>query len=165
MQDIMGEKREKAFTIINNSLRLLGLVMTISWVLITQGCSDEPSDDSIPFVPFASKILQLNNPQYQNLQTFRYIVLNDIGVQGVIVYKVDNANYIAYEQNCSFEPNNACAYVQPDASHLFMVDHCCGSTFEFATGLPTGGPAWRKLRRYATTLDGSELTITDEIIE
>lgn len=90
--------------------------------------------------------------------------LNDGGVRGIILYRKSNSTYIAYERNCSFHPGDACATVDVDISGLYMIDHCCNSTFCFSSGEPTGGIAWRPLRKYATMLDTNLLTITDEII-
>lgn len=71
---------------------------------------------------------------------------------------------MAYERNCSFRPNEACATVDAHSSGLFMIDSCCNSNFSFTDGSPTGGPAWRPLNRYRTQLSGITLTITDEVI-
>ncbi|MCK6616983.1 MAG: hypothetical protein L6Q51_05005 [Cyclobacteriaceae bacterium] len=86
------------------------------------------------------------------------------GVRGIIVHRVNASTYRAFERNCSFQPNEACATVGVHVSTLFMEDSCCGSTFNF-NGDPTGGPAWRPLRQYQTILSGNELTITDEVVD
>jgi hypothetical protein len=36
--------------------------------------------------------------------------------------------------------------------------------FDFSTGLPIGGPAWRPLRQYQATANGVELIITENVI-
>jgi hypothetical protein len=55
--------------------------------------------------------------------------------------------------------------VNIDPSSLYMIDPCCNSTFDFNTGMPSGGVAWRPLRQYRTRFNGTDLTITDEVIE
>jgi nitrite reductase/ring-hydroxylating ferredoxin subunit len=122
-------------------------------------------DDAIPFVPFSSIFINLNLPKYVTLKSDGGHVPIDGGVRGIILYRKSASEYLAYEQNCSYQPNSACATVTVNASNLFMEDNCCNSTFNFSNGSPSGGPAWRPLRRYRTSLDGSELSITDDIIE
>lgn len=129
-------------------------------------CSPDPGDDPIPPTSFPDEVLNLNLPENIILRSKgAYRAINDIGVRGVIVYCVDVGVYHAYETNCSYRPNEACATVNVDVSTLFLTDPCCGSTFDFATGVPTGGAAWRPLRKYKTTFNGTDLIITDEVLE
>jgi len=128
-------------------------------------CSRDLSDDPIPNVPFADVVINLNLPDYFSLQTDNgFKELNSGGVRGIIVYRVNSSTYYAYERNCSYRPNEACATVNVHSSGLFMIDPCCNSNFSFSDGNPTGGIAWRPLQRYRTQLSGSTLTISDEII-
>ncbi len=126
-------------------------------------CGRDNYDDPIPFVPFLDVVIDLNFPEYQNLQQLGYTTVGG-GARGIIVYRQSASLYIAYERNCSFRPAEACATVGIHTSGLFMIDDCCGSSFDFANGNPTGGPAWRPLNRYRTTLSGNTLTITSELI-
>jgi len=134
------------------------------WIglLLLSGCGRELVDDFIPITAFPDIVLNLS---FQNtLQVDGgYKTLSE-GVRGIIVYRVNASTYMAYERNCSFRPNEACATVDVHNSNLFMVDSCCGSNFSFTDGSPTGGPAWRPLNRYRTQLSGNNLTITDEVI-
>jgi nitrite reductase/ring-hydroxylating ferredoxin subunit len=130
------------------------------------GCQPDLQDDAIPWQPFDVININLNLPAYIHLRTDgTYEYLNDGGVRGIIVYHQSGSNYIAYERNCSFQPNSACATVEVHASTLFIFCPCCSSNFDFATGYPTGGPAWRPLRQYETSLNRTTLTITDQIAE
>lgn len=133
--------------------------------LVSQNsCTPELTDDPIPFRPFNVFTINLTLPEYQSLRTdggWKYL---DGGVRGIILYRQNPSTYHAYERNCSFQPNNACATVNVHTSNLYMEDPCCNSSFNLSTGTPTGGPAWRPLNEYETILDGSNLTITDNII-
>ena len=140
------------------SLILLMLTMFVS-------CQPDLSDDAIPWQPFDVIQINLNLPQYVSLRTDGGSMTIDGGVRGIIIYHQSGSNYIAYEANCSYQPNSACATVEVHVSTLFMFCACCSSNFDFATGFPTSGPAWRPLRKYYTSVNGSTLTITDEIVE
>lgn len=131
-------------------------------LFIIMSCSQDLVDDPIPFQPFSDIVINLNLPAYTNLKTDGgYVYVNSGGVRGIILYRKTSSTYLAFERNCSFQPNDACATV--DAQILFMQDACCGSTFNY-NGDPTGGLAWRPLQQYKTSLSGNTLTITDMVL-
>jgi hypothetical protein len=140
------------------------------WILVAQfsACSPDLSDAAIPPAAFSPIVLNLNLPENIELRTdgvFRTLKSSEGGIHGIIVYRLNASTYIAYERNCSYHPNDACVTVEVHPSRLYMHDPCCTSTFSLATGDPTGGPAWRPLRKYETLLTGTNLTITDTIVE
>lgn len=131
-------------------------------------CSNELVDAPIPIIPFEDLVLNLSLPENTSLSTvggFRDLSLSypDRGVRGIIVYRKDISTYYAFETNCTYQPNEACATVNIHNSTLYLEDVCCGSMFNW-DGNPIGGIAWRPLRQYETILNGTELTITDEVI-
>jgi hypothetical protein len=151
-----------------SSLKFLPGVVVLLMLTAFNSCTPDLSDAAIPYQPFSPIVLNLNLPENVGLRTdggYKVISSADGGVQGIIVYRQNLTTYIAYERNCSYHPNDACVTVEVHSSRLYMHDPCCNSTFRFETGEPTGGPAWRPLRKYETLLTGSELTITDEIVE
>ena len=124
--------------------------------------STERSDDPITFGNFPPIVINISLPAYSRLQLDGgYIVLKNDGNRGIIVYRQNITTFRAFEQNCSFQPNDACATVEPFS--IYMQDACCGSTFNYE-GDPTGGFAWRPLGQYETHITGTTLTITDAVI-
>jgi hypothetical protein len=158
MQDTMEEKAAKDFTIINRYIQwVLGVLL-----FCCLSCSPDLSDDQIPFTSFPDESIQVN--QHASLQsTGGYLYLNSIGVRGVILYRKSENVFLAFERNCSYRPNEACATVDVDVSTLFMIDPCCGSSFNFE-GDPIGGAAWRPLRQYEVIVGTGTVTITDKVI-
>src|SRR5687767_14253710 len=137
----MARKAGKVFMITPNNFvtGLLFLVLLIS-------CEPEQVDDPIPFQPYPDINIVL--PNYPALSTNGgFILVSDGGVRGIILYRNNATTYLAFERNCSFRPNDACATVDVHTTTLFMQDACCGSSFNFE-GTPTGGPAWRPLQQY-----------------
>ena len=135
-----------------------------TFILLAMGCQPDLSDDPIPYIPFTEIIINLSFPEYMSLRTDGGNKEIKGGVRGIIIYRVSETSYNAFERNCSFHPNEACATVNVHSSGLYLTDPCCGSTFNFSDGNPTGGVAWRPLRRYRTQLTGTTLSITDEEI-
>lgn len=147
----------------NTTKHLSGLL--IACLLLVASCSRDLTDDEIPPSQFPDIVLNLSLPSNIALASKgSYKEINDGGVRGIIVYCEDVGVYHAYERNCSYTPNQACATVNVDPSRLFMIDPCCGSSFDFRTGMPISGTAWRPLREYRTIANGSELIITPEIV-
>lgn len=129
-------------------------------------CTPQLVDDPIPMVSFNEILINLSFPEYVPLRSDKgFKEISDGGVRGIILYRVNANSFHAYERNCSYHPNEACATVNVHSSGLFMADPCCGSNFSFEDGTPTGGPAWRPLRRYRTQVNGDMLSITDEILD
>lgn len=147
------------------------MIIRISKILFFVGflfsCEPNLVDDPIPLQSFDNVVINLSFPEFIDLNKdggFKDISDQGAGVRGIIVYRNSATSFSAFEKNCSYTPNEACATVEVHSSGLFMIDPCCGSSFSFDDGLPSGGPAWRPLRQYRTQLNGSILTVTEEIV-
>jgi|APTNR8051073442_1049403.scaffolds.fasta_scaffold00001_583 hypothetical protein len=136
-------------------------------LVIMVSCSQDLVDDPIPFIPFPDLTISISS--YPALTTLGVqdisLAYPNHGVRGIILYKKSNSEYLAFEKNCSLQPNDACATVEVHSSTLYMLDPCCGSTFNYE-GIPTGGKAWRPLQQYKTIFNAgvNTLTITDEVL-
>lgn len=172
MPDTLAEKQERDFIIMgrnNDQSRRLFTGALLFILLMAASCNRDLSDDPIPVVYFPTSTINLFLPEYTSLaidggyKSMSSIAGTSVGVRGIILYRKDKTTYLAYEVNCSYHPNEAGSNVGIHASGLFMVCAGCGSNFSFTDGTPTGGVAWRPLRKYRTELSGSSLTITNEI--
>jgi nitrite reductase/ring-hydroxylating ferredoxin subunit len=158
-RDFMTTKKKNKLVMLHRFLSIPTML-----IILISGCNNGPVDDPIPYVGFADITININLPAYQALRNNGYMYITDGGVKGIILYREDLNTYRAYERNCSYKPLEACTTVDIDASGLFLKDPCCSSTFDFRTGQPTGGPAWRPLNRYSTSVSGSVITITDALV-
>lgn len=154
------QNKNTVIPIVKNQL-LVGIGLLL-YLLTLQACKPDLYDDPIPEGFFPDIRINLSLPEYTPLNSDGGSMNIDGGVRGIILYRKNSLTYIAYERNCSFHPNDACATVEIHSSKLFLTDTCCGSSFDLAEGTPTGGPAWRPLRKYRTFLNSPELTITSE---
>jgi len=143
--------------------------MKNSWVMIAglfllwAGCSSDYSDEAIAPATFSDIVMNLSLPEYADLNSkkFKYI---PGGIRGIIIVKVSDQMYRAYERNCTFRPQEPSATVEVHSSLLYIVDPVCGSQFRLSDGEVTSAPASRPLRRYQAIYDGLYLTVTDEIV-
>jgi hypothetical protein len=162
----MEKKVDKAFMITplnNHSFKVSKYNWFVAVMLIVAlNCKPDLADDPMPFTPFPDFEIILSN--YQALQSDGGFIYRSEGVRGIIIYRKNSSTFLAFERNCSFQPNDACATVDVEIAFSRMLDSCCGSSFNF-DGNPTGGPAWRPLRQYTTIYSASTsaLTVTDQI--
>lgn len=159
MQGITARSREEVFI---SMIRFRYLIYFLFIFLFA--CGEDTPREEIPYATFADIYIQLDLPEYNDLSFDGGYVTLSQGVRGIILYRENISTYHAFERNCSYAPYDACATVNVHSSNLFMSDPCCGSSFSFKTGEPTGGPAQFPLRQYQVSLDGRTLIITDEPI-
>lgn len=164
MDNNIEESQKKSYFILSDLRHLRSNYFIAMVICVLSGCKPDLSDDPIPYIPFTEIIINLSFPEYASLKSDGGHKEIKGGVRGIIIYRVSATSYNAFERNCSYHPNDACATVNIHISGLYLTDSCCGSSFNFSDGNPSGGIAWRPLRRYRTQLSGSNLSITDDVI-
>lgn len=131
------------------------LLMTLT-VFVLCGCKNQYED--IPLVN-VNIYINIQSPDYQNLSGLGSWSYIDGGSKGIIVFNVDNENYLAYERHCPFDPENSCAKVSVDETNLYAVDTCCSSRYQLLDGIPIDGPGTIPLKAYNTSFDGNIIRI------
>ena len=81
------------------------------------------------------------------------------GYRGVLIYRIDQLTFNAYEMTCPFDAALECAKVQVDASGILLIDSCCMSTYNILDGMPAGGPTTLALKQYFTEYNGIQLHV------
>lgn len=125
-------------------------------VFVLCGCKNQYED--IPLVN-VNIYINIQSPDYQNLSGLGSWSYIDGGSKGIIVFNVDNENYLAYERHCPFDPENSCAKVSVDETNLYAVDTCCSSRYQLLDGIPIDGPGTIPLKAYNTSFDGNIIRI------
>ncbi len=156
----MRENMEEKQVQVSMIMKLKGFVL----LLLISSCDPVPPFEEIPWIPFDDIEINLNLPQYSALRVDGGLQTINGGVRGIIIYRESASVFHAFERNCSWFPNDACATVDIDQSNLFLFDTCCGSVFSLPNGIPNGGPAVYPLRKYLVSVNGNLLTITDDVI-
>ncbi len=129
-------------------------------VLLYSSCQDSIHRDKIPRV-YVNEELNLNDFRFNALKLTGGFVYISGGVRGIIIYRKSQDQYLAFERDCPYQPDNQCALVSVDPSNLFMTDTCCASNFDF-DGYPFAGPAQFSLLQYTTTVNQGILVISSD---
>lgn len=100
--------------------------------------------------------IDLSLPEYSDLNTIGNSVMTDIGGNaGLIIYHFAIDGYKVYDRNCSYEPSQACAYIDSVNSTVAYCG-CCSSAFLIdQDGVAANPPALMPLKMYNWSLNTS----------
>ena len=136
------------------------LFVFVSFLFFISCSKNGNNNSNIPYVPVNIDIYPAN-PQYINLNVDGGWVYLTGGSRGIIVYRLAQGEYYAYDRHCTYQPLDACGKVKMDTDNITLVDTCCGSKFIVVDGSVINGPAGLPLQRYQTYYDGTTLHITN----
>jgi len=122
-------------------------------------CEENETDDLLPTVP-VNVIVDLNLPQYINLQTPTGWVYTTGGYRGVFIQYtgIGNPPYKSFERAC---PNNDCSAPMTFDGSLKFTCPCDNSEYSIIDGQPlTEGNSYIA-REYRVQVKGSTLKITN----
>ena len=108
-------------------------------------------DDYIQEV-YVDIIIDLNLPEYSDLQASGNSIFIEGGVEGIIIYHGVGNDYKVYDRNCSYEPSLSCSQIDSvDAGIAYCG--CCTSAFLLSNKLKrTNSPALLPLKTYNWSL-------------
>jgi hypothetical protein len=141
-----------------NNTRLFHIVFSGLLILITPFSCRDKYNHVVPYVLVDFEI-DTQTTFYNELNSVGGYVYLTGGYKGIIVYKLNNEEFLAYDRCCTFDPENPCERVEMEDNRLFLVDSCCGSRFIILDGTPHEGPAKMALRQYRTFFDGRYLRV------
>ena len=123
--------------------------------LLILGCENEV--DNFPQVD-VNLNLYINNPEFFNIETpGGWIYLNG-GVAGILLYRKNLDEFIAYDRASTYDPVADCA-ITVDSDNIILKDPCSESEFLITDGSVIQGPASQALKRYNTNFYGNNLSI------
>ena len=139
------------------SLALFGLLF------FSISCGDKENQNPASFIPN----VPVNFYIYPN--TIDYIIVGDFkeynnqGYRGIIIYRLDQTTFLAYEKTCPFDANEETARVEFHYPTWSLIDSTCMSSYNLLDGMPNGGPSAIPLLQYGTHYDGNQLHIYNNI--
>ncbi|WKK82785.2 hypothetical protein [Marivirga arenosa] len=135
-------------------------------LFIFSSCAEENPEvfvDELPLPDPFQLSLNLDLVSYQSLQFEKNVILEDYGLNGIIVVKKSDFDYAAFERTCPYEPEKECSIISMNAGQQYLECEC-GNSFYNLSGYPTNSPSPRKLREYYTSLSGNTLYIDNTIV-
>ena len=137
--------------------RLL-LLCLITSVLFACKKKSDTQQPEIPYV-IVNFSINPNSTQYIELNHIGGYVPVTGGYRGIIIYRVSETEFKAYERACAYDPTADSAQVRMDVSGLTMTCPKCKSKYIILDGSPYGGPTQWSLKQYRTSYDGTYLYV------
>lgn len=139
------------------------LILTGVLFLLLIGCKKKTknnADNPVPSVPVQITIYP-NDPLNFKLHGIGGWMYYSGGINGIIVYRKSDQEFIAIERTSSQLPDNPKAAVQVMADNFTLKDTISLSEWRIFDGSVTKGPAQWGLRIYGTNFDGNALRIAN----
>ena len=99
------------------------------------GCSNYDDRYKIPDV-YVYKKIYLNNPSNKNLRFSGGWLYFEGGINGIIVYNVDNETFNAYERSCPHKSLQDCSKLLVKSDNITIECVCDNSRFLILNGMP-----------------------------
>ena len=133
-------------------MKLALYILSILFIFST--CNTE--DDYIQEV-FVNINVDLNLPEYSNLQASGNSIFIEGGVEGIIIYHGVGSDYKVYDRNCSYEPSLSCSKIDSvDAGIAYCG--CCTSAFLLSNDANVlNSPALLPLKAYNWSLGNNNI--------
>ena len=133
-------------------MKLAFYILSILFILST--CNTK--DDYIQEV-YVDIIVDLNLPEYSDLQASGNSIFIEGGVEGIIIYHGVGKDYKVYDRNCSYEPSLSCSKIDSlDAGIAYCG--CCSSAFLLSNDASVlNSPALLPLKVYNWSLGNNNL--------
>ena len=104
--------------------------------------------------------LNLNLPEYNNLQfAGNSFATYTRGVKGIVVYNINNSQYVAFELSDPNHPPSSCSAMTVNG--LLATCECENNTYNIVTGQLTSGDGQYGMKPYRVTKRGNILEITN----
>ena len=120
----------------------------------TQNANNNP----VPYVP-VNITMYPNDPLYIKIQAIGGWMYISGGINGIIVYRKSEQEFVAVERTSSYLPNNTSAIVKVMSDNFTCRDSISDSRWRIFDGSVTQGPAQWGLRLYGTSYNGNSLNI------
>ncbi len=133
------------------------LILVTLFVFTSTKCTKNEESSGIPNVPVSLSIY-VTLPSNFALQAIGGYEYYDGGSMGIIVFRSDVNQFLAFDRHSTYRPEDYCA-VEVDSSAIYMVDPCSGSRFSLYDGSVVQGPAAYPLRQYRTNYTNGVLRV------
>lgn len=136
-------------------------VLLLLSFFILFSCTKEVQNNDILPVVMVSETVDLNLPEFINLQVPGGFAYMSGGIKGIIIYNVNGTQFKAFERSCPHLAPASCTQMTVE-NGIKMVCSCDNSEFNILNGAPlTSGIAYFAREYLVTNINGSVLRITN----
>lgn len=137
----------------------------IAFLFVSIACNKKKSAQNVSNHPVPSVPVQLsifpNDPLNFKIQVVGGWMYVSGGINGIVVYRKSEQEFVAVERSSSSLPSDARARVWVKSDNFTLRDTISNSEWRIFDGTVTKGPAEWPLRLYGTTYDGNLLRIVN----
>lgn len=140
------------------TLKNIAIPVLLSLFIVVGACNKEKPHDTIPDVA-VDVYIDVTSTLYLQLNTVGGYIYLTGGYKGLLVYRVSQDEFVAYDRACPYDPYVPQSRLEMDIGNLTVVDTVCKSKFVILDGSIIEGPATVPMKRYRTSFDGTILHI------
>ncbi len=138
---------------------LMPAIFTSIFLFMSVGsCKKQAEHDTIPNVA-VDIYIDVNSTLYIQLNTVGGWVYLTGGYKGIVVYRMGEYDFVAYDRACPYDPYVPESRLEMDLGNLTIHDTVCESRFGIIDGSVIEGPAQYPMKQYRTEYDGNILHI------
>lgn len=134
------------------------IVLAILLLMVVLFSCDTTYHETIPYKKVDFTIYP-DDVMYYRLNTYGGYEYFTGGVNGVVVYRLDEWSFLAFDRACSYDWEKPDSWLWVHPNGIMLVDSLCGSVFNILDGSVISGPARLPLRQYYTRYDGWQLRV------
>jgi Rieske Fe-S protein len=133
-------------------MKKLSYILTISILIFSCNSNEDYIQND-----YVDEYVNLNLPEYSELNTSGSAIFTKGGIEGIIIYHGVGNDYKVYDRNCSYQPSLSCSVIDSVNSGIAFCG-CCTSAFLISnTGESINAPAILSLKTYNWSLDDNNV--------
>lgn len=126
--------------------------MSLSLVFSFCKKKNQTVQDNIPYQTVNITIYP-NDPLYFKIQAIGGWMYINGGINGIIIYRKTQQDFVAIERTSTHFPNDSYALAKVQSDNFTLKDTVSGSKWQITDGVVLSGPANLPLRLYSTLYD------------
>lgn len=142
------------------NFKYLFLISFFNSIILMPSCDKNKDYDEIPFA-FVNFRINPNSSFYWRLNSTNgwEKVTADDPSRGIIIYRLSENEFMAYERTCPYDPFEPEARINGEDFAITVACPTCASEYILLDGTPFKGPARRPLKQYNTSYNGNSLHV------
>jgi len=139
--------------------KIVGLLLLCSFFSCGKKKKQNVADNPVPNVP-VNYVTYPSDPLNFKIQAIGgWIYVDNVGINGIIIYRKSNEEFVAIERTSSYFPNDKNARVKVLTDNFTLRDTLSNSHWRIFDATVTQGPAEWALRTYGAVYNGNSLVV------